>query len=63
MFSIRDISKRTGVKVPTNRYFEHLGLITAPLRSRGNQRRYSAEDAKRLQCRASPQLLCAPVAI
>ncbi len=48
MFSIGDISKRTGVKVPTIRYYEQLGLITAPLRSSGNQRRYSAEDVKRL---------------
>ncbi len=48
MFSIGDISKRTGVKVPTIRYYEQLGLITTPLRSSGNQRRYSTEDAKRL---------------
>ena len=48
MYSIGDISKRTGVKVPTIRYYEQLGLITAPLRSTGNQRRYSAEDARRL---------------
>ncbi len=48
MFSIGDISKRTGVKVPTIRYYEQLGLITTPRRSSGNQRRYSAEDAKRL---------------
>lgn len=48
MFSIGDIAKRTGVKVPTIRYYEQLGLITAPLRSRGNQRRYSGEDARRL---------------
>lgn len=48
MFSIGDISKRTGVKVPTIRYYEQLGLITTPQRSGGNQRRYSAEDVKRL---------------
>ena len=48
MFSIGDISKRTGVKVPTIRYYEQLGLITPPQRSAGNQRRYSAMDLKRL---------------
>jgi DNA-binding transcriptional MerR regulator len=48
MFSIGDISKRTGVKVPTIRYYEQLGLITPPQRSSGNQRRYSAMDLKRL---------------
>lgn len=48
MFSIGELSKRTGVKVPTIRYYEHTGLIDAPERSEGNQRRYSKDGLKRL---------------
>ena len=40
MLSIGQLSKRTGVKVPTIRYYEQTGLIDAPERSEGNQRRY-----------------------
>lgn len=48
MFSIGDLSKRTGVKVPTIRYYEQMGLIDAPERSEGNQRRYTKEGLSRL---------------
>ena len=48
MFSIGELSKRTGVKIPTIRYYEHTGLIDAPERSEGNQRRYSKDGLKRL---------------
>ena len=48
MFSIGELSRRTGVKVPTIRYYEQMGLIAAPERSEGNQRRYSSEELKRL---------------
>jgi len=37
MFSIGQLSKRTGVKIPTIRYYEQMGLIDAPERSEGNQ--------------------------
>lgn len=40
MFSIGQMSKRTGVKVPTIRYYEQMGLLPAPDRNAGNQRRY-----------------------
>ena len=40
MFSIGQISTRTGVKVPTIRYYEQMGLITAEERTEGNQRRF-----------------------
>tara|TARA_R110002051_G_scaffold137753_5_gene210278 strand:+ start:2090 stop:2509 length:420 start_codon:yes stop_codon:yes gene_type:complete len=40
MFSIGQLSKRTRVKVPTIRYYESIGLITAADRTEGNQRRY-----------------------
>jgi DNA-binding transcriptional MerR regulator len=48
MLSIGDLSKRTGVKVPTIRYYEQMGLIEAAERSEGNQRRYERQDLERL---------------
>ena len=48
MLSIGDLSKRTGVKVPTIRYYEQMGLINAAERSEGNQRRYEMNDLERL---------------
>jgi DNA-binding transcriptional MerR regulator len=46
--SIGELSRRTGVKVPTIRYYEQVGLLTAPVRTEGKQRRYSAPDIMRL---------------
>lgn len=48
MFSIGDLSRRTGVKVPTIRYYEQMGLVAAPERSEGNQRRYGRQELERL---------------
>lgn len=48
MYSIGDLSRRTGVKVPTIRYYEQTGLMAAPDRSEGNQRRYEKSDLERL---------------
>lgn len=48
MFSIGELSKRTGVKIPTIRYYEQMGLIDAPERSDGNQRRYTKDGLDRL---------------
>lgn len=48
MFSIGELSKLTGVKIPTIRYYEQMGLIEPPERSRGNQRRYTKEGLRRL---------------
>lgn len=48
MFSIGALSKRTGVKIPTIRYYEQMGLIEAPERSEGNQRRYTIDGLNRL---------------
>lgn len=48
MLSIGDLSKRTGVKVPTIRYYEQMGLLAAATRSEGNQRRYERSDLDRL---------------
>lgn len=48
MYAIGDLSKRTGVKVPTIRYYEQMGLLDAPERSEGNQRRYERTHLERL---------------
>lgn len=48
MLSIGDLSRRTGVKIPTIRYYEQMGLIEPPERSEGNQRRYSRRELERL---------------
>lgn len=48
MFSIGEMSRRTGVKVPTIRYYEGMGLLAAPERTEGNQRRYARADLERL---------------
>lgn len=46
--SIGELSRRTGVKVPTIRYYEQIGLLAPPPRTQGRQRRYGAEEASRL---------------
>jgi len=48
MLSIGELSRQTGVKIPTIRYYEQMSLITAPERSAGNQRRYSRTELGRL---------------
>lgn len=48
MLTIGDLSRRTGVKVPTIRYYEQMGLMTEPERSEGNQRRYGKTERDRL---------------
>ncbi len=48
MLTIGDLSRRTGVKVPTIRYYEQMGLIEPAERSEGNQRRYSKQERERL---------------
>ena len=48
MFSIGVLSRRTGVKIPTIRYYEQMGLLTHDGRTSGNQRRYSQSGLDRL---------------
>ncbi|WP_420334922.1 MerR family transcriptional regulator [Roseibium sp.] len=48
MFSIGELSKRTKVKVPTIRYYEEMGLLSEPVRTEGNQRRYDEAGLERL---------------
>ena len=46
--SIGELSRRTGVKVPTIRYYEQVGLMPAPPRTEGKQRRYGPAAVDRL---------------
>ncbi|WP_425043596.1 MerR family transcriptional regulator [Primorskyibacter sp. S87] len=48
MFSIGALSRKTGTKVQTIRYYEQIGLLNEPDRSPGGQRRYTSEDLDRL---------------
>ncbi len=48
MLTIGDLSRGTGVKVPTIRYYEQMGLLEPARRSGGNQRRYSQDERDRL---------------
>lgn len=47
-FSIGDLARKAGVKVPTIRFYENIGLLTQPIRTEGGQRRYGQEDVSRL---------------
>ncbi|WP_170504980.1 MerR family transcriptional regulator [Ruegeria arenilitoris] len=49
MYSIGELSRRTGVKVPTIRFYEDKGLLPKPERTAGNQRRYDTAVLNRLQ--------------
>ncbi len=48
MLSIGEMSRRTGVKVPTIRFYEEKGLLPRPHRTAGNQRRYDRAALERL---------------
>jgi DNA-binding transcriptional MerR regulator len=48
-FSIGELSKATGVKVVTIRYYEHVKLMPAPPRTAGNYRIYRLEHLRRLE--------------
>lgn len=45
---IGEASKASGVKVPTIRYYEQIGLLPSPPRSDGNRRLYDRSDIQRL---------------
>ena len=47
--AIGRVSEMSGVKVPTIRYYEGIGLLPPPPRSEGNQRRYDASARDRLR--------------
>ncbi len=46
--SIGPLSAQTGVNIETIRYYERIGLLPAPPRTRGGRRIYSAEHRRRL---------------
>ncbi len=45
---IGEVARRADCKVETVRYYERIGILAAPERSSGGQRRYSTEHLKRL---------------
>lgn len=46
--SIGEAGRISGVKVPTIRYYEQIGLLPAPPRTEGNRRTYDTGDLRRL---------------
>jgi DNA-binding transcriptional MerR regulator len=46
--TIGEAARASGVKVPTIRYYEEIGLLPAPPRSHGNRRSFSDGDMDRL---------------
>ena len=47
-YSIGDMSRETGCKIQTIRYYEQIGLMPEPERTSGNQRRYGRSHIERL---------------
>lgn len=46
--AIGEAARHTGLKVPTIRYYEQIGLLPAPPRSEGNRRHYDEANLRRL---------------
>ncbi len=61
-YSIGELAALSGVKVPTIRYYESIGLIPAPPRTGGNQRRYDAAARDRLRFIAHARAMGFPMA-
>lgn len=47
-FAIGELSRRTGVKVPTIRFYESIGLLPEPPRTEAGRRLYGVEHENRL---------------
>lgn len=47
-FRIGEVSRQTGVKIETIRYYERIGVMPAPDRSAGGSRLYVLQQVKRL---------------
>lgn len=47
-YTIGEASRQSGVKVPTIRFYEKIGLIKPPARTAAQRREYVAEDVRRL---------------
>lgn len=48
MLTIGKLSRKTGVKIPTIRFYEQVGLIEPAERTEGNQRRYTHREREQL---------------
>lgn len=46
--TIGELSRRAGVKAPTIRYYEQIGLLDEPARTEGGQRRYNIQALTQL---------------
>ena len=46
---IGEASRASGIKVPTIRYYEEIGLLPSPPRTQANRRLYDAADLRRLR--------------
>lgn len=46
---IGQVARLTGVKVPTIRHYEEIGLLAAPPRTASNRRTYSEDEVRRLK--------------
>lgn len=46
---IGEASRASGIKVPTIRYYEQIGLLPSPPRTEGNRRFYDTDDLRRLR--------------
>src|SRR3979490_862034 len=47
--AIGDLARLTGVKVPTIRYYESVGLLPTPPRTESNRRQYDDTSVNRLK--------------
>jgi DNA-binding transcriptional MerR regulator len=47
-YSIGKVAEQSGVKVPTIRFYEQIGLIRVPERTTSQRREYTGDDIKRL---------------
>ncbi len=45
---IGEVAKQSGVKVPTIRYYEQIGLLPVPARTEANRRLYGEADLRRV---------------
>lgn len=48
-YSIGEAAQESGVKVPTIRFYEQIGLLEPPQRSAGNRREYGTAELERLR--------------
>jgi len=47
-YAIGEMSRRTGVNIETIRYYERIGVLPRPDRTRGGNRQYNHDQLKRL---------------